>query len=67
MTSPIQLLTEREAAELLCVSFRTLQVWRSKGKGPAYIKLGRTVRYDPADLRRWIDQSREETNDAQGE
>lgn len=41
---------ERAAAELLSVSVRTLQNWRQIGKGPAYIKVGRSVRYRVADL-----------------
>ena len=28
----------------------TLEVWRSQGRGPRYIKLQRKVFYDPADL-----------------
>ena len=39
------LITEREAAELLGVSFRTLQAWRVRGRGPPFCKIGRAVRY----------------------
>ena len=41
---------EREAAAFLAVSPRTLQGWRSKGGGPAFIKMGRSVRYRASDL-----------------
>lgn len=38
-TFPVYL-TEKEAADLLKLSIRTLQQWRYKKKGPPYIKLG---------------------------
>lgn len=34
-----RLLTEQEASAYLRVSVATLQVWRSLGKGPAYVKM----------------------------
>ena len=48
------LLTERDAAAYLNVSHRTLQSWRLRGNGPAYVKLGNAVRYDRATLARFI-------------
>ena len=42
----IRLMTERELALKLNVKHTTLQQWRHNGKGPPYIKMGRTVRYD---------------------
>ena len=45
------LINEYEAAQLLGLSVSTLRNWRFSGKGPRYYKLGRSVRYDPADLR----------------
>lgn len=38
-------LTVDEAAGLLSVSIKTLEAWRRLGKGPAFVKLGRSVRY----------------------
>lgn len=29
--------------------------WRKGGIGPAYLRLGRKVRYRPADVTAWID------------
>jgi len=43
-------LTTTEAAEHLGVKPGTLEVWRVQGKGPTYLKLGRSVRYRMADL-----------------
>ena len=39
------LITERQAAALLCMSVKTLQRWRALKKGPYYLKLGGAVRY----------------------
>ncbi len=38
-------LTVEEAAQVLCVSVKTLEAWRRLGKGPVFVKLGRSVRY----------------------
>lgn len=47
----------REAAERLAVSARTLEGWRSQGKGPATTVLpGGGVRYRGLDLRAFIEQ-----------
>lgn len=44
-------LSEREAAKYLGpVQVRTLQDWRMRRVGPTYIKLGKRVAYDIADL-----------------
>lgn len=53
--SPIRRrLNEREAAAELGISFRTLQQWRVRGIGPAFLKLGRSVRYDADALEDWL-------------
>lgn len=38
-------LTVDEAAAVLSVSVKTLEAWRRLGKGPMFVKLGRSVRY----------------------
>lgn len=48
------LLDESETARILGVSIRTLQAWRCDGAGPAFIKLGRSVRYDRGTLTQWL-------------
>ncbi|EIC19500.1 helix-turn-helix transcriptional regulator [Thiorhodovibrio frisius] len=48
------LLNETEAALSLDLSPRTLQAWRIRGEGPAFVKLGRSVRYDRAEIDRFI-------------
>jgi predicted DNA-binding transcriptional regulator AlpA len=52
------LVTEKEAARFLSMSFRTLQSWRSEGKGPPYVKLGRSIRYRMNDLLVWTEKGR---------
>lgn len=56
-TAPSQiqrLTTEQEEAKRLQLSRRTLQAWRTRGDGPPYTKLGRAVRYNPAEVDAWI-------------
>jgi predicted DNA-binding transcriptional regulator AlpA len=43
-------LTEREVAGRLGLSVATLRAWRFRGKGPRFLRLGRSVRYLPADI-----------------
>ena len=47
-------LTEREVAGLLGLSVATLRAWRHRGQGPRYLRLGRAVRYLPADLETFV-------------
>ena len=48
-----------EAALFLGLSPQTLRNYRSQGnKGPAYIKIGRAVRYTVKDLEAFIEQHR---------
>jgi hypothetical protein len=37
------------------VSTRTLQSWRMKDQGPAYIKVGRAIRYRSDDLLAYVE------------
>lgn len=54
-----RLLNKREAAKLLGVTGRTLDNWRTAGRLRA-VKLGPgTVRFDPADLRAFIERSKQ--------
>ncbi|ACL63327.1 helix-turn-helix transcriptional regulator [Methylobacterium nodulans] len=48
------LLNDVQAAEIACLSVRTLRAWRVRGFGPAYVKAGRAVRYRRSDLLAWI-------------
>jgi excisionase family DNA binding protein len=50
----VHLLTQQQAAEMLCLSERTLERWRVSGDGPAFVKLGRRVAYRAEDLEAWV-------------
>jgi hypothetical protein len=41
-----KLISTKEAAEMLGTTEGTLKSWRSRGMGPAWVKLGSAVRYD---------------------
>lgn len=43
------------AAQYLGVSEGTLKEWRYRGKGPLFVRVGKHVRYDPVDVRRWCE------------
>lgn len=50
------LLTERQAADLLNLSPRTLAAWRLRGRGPSFLRIGKTcVRYRLRDLDKWVE------------
>jgi excisionase family DNA binding protein len=51
-----ELLSEKEAAQKLCLATTTLQVWRSTGRySLPFIKIGGKVRYRREDLQRWLE------------
>ena len=52
-----RLLDEREAAQILNMSVRSLQRRRADGTGPRFCRLGRLVRYRIADLLEWVGRS----------
>lgn len=58
-TNGIQPLTESEAATRLGLKVATLRAWRQKGKGPAYVRLGRAVRYLMTDVDDFIQSNRQ--------
>ena len=54
-------LTEREVAERLGLSVATLRAWRHRGKGPRFLRLGRSVRYLPSDVDAFVQASAVDT------
>lgn len=62
MSSPAlisqQWLTPEELGEKLSVKAATLAEWRSAGKGPIYMKIGREIKYAIADVEAWLQSSR---------
>lgn len=53
MTEAQEFFTAKEAADFLRYSSATLAIWRSQGEGPAYFKIGKSVRYGRSDLTAW--------------
>jgi excisionase family DNA binding protein len=49
------LLTTKEAADLLRHTDRTLIRWRNERKGPGFVKCGKKVLYRRSDLVGWLE------------
>lgn len=49
---------EREAAQILGISTKTLQAWRWQNRGPVYVKLGRRIGYLDSDLKTFMEKCR---------
>jgi predicted DNA-binding transcriptional regulator AlpA len=49
-----RLLTPKEAADALRVSLSWLAKARMRGDGPAFVRVGRSIRYTEAALLQWI-------------
>lgn len=54
MSATTTYLDTRATAEHLNVSPNTLSRWRWTGDGPAFLKMGRSVRYARSDLDAWV-------------
>ena len=55
------LIPEPEEAELFDICLRTLRAWRSRGYGPAWLKIGRTIYYTPKANREFIEGAAQES------
>jgi DNA-binding transcriptional MerR regulator len=53
-----QAINETEASALLGVAIQTLRNWRHQRKGPAYLKLGRSIRYQIEDIKSFMEAHR---------
>ena len=53
-----ELLDNEQTAAILGIKPNTLEIWRIKGKGPSFVKLGDTpqapVRYFRSDVTEWL-------------
>jgi predicted DNA-binding transcriptional regulator AlpA len=57
----MQLLDQREVAEITGESTRTWERRRAAGDGPAYYRLGRSIRYDRDEVLEWVRQRRRQS------
>ena len=51
-------LIDKIAAKKIGVAVQTLRNWRHQRRGPAYLKLGRSVRYRLDDLNKFMENNR---------
>jgi excisionase family DNA binding protein len=51
-----RLLWPEQVAEMLGLPIGTLANWRYQGRGPAFVKVGRHVRYRRSDVLGWIEE-----------
>ena len=59
-----ELFRSPRAAEYLTLSKQTLETWRTQGRGPKYLKIGRSVVYRRSDLDEWANtQARQSTHE----
>lgn len=69
--NPNELLGELLAAKHIGgeppLDVKTMQSWRLKGTGPAFLKIGRLVRYRRADLDSWLESRRRQSTSDKGE
>ena len=56
---PVRLLSVEEVAELLQVPIQTIYAWRFQRRGPTPMRIGRYLRFDPADVARWVESRKE--------
>jgi predicted DNA-binding transcriptional regulator AlpA len=47
--------TQEQAADYLHLKPSTLAAWRHQGRGPKYLKIGRSCYYKQSDLDAWLD------------
>jgi len=57
---PERYLTPVDVADLFGVPVETVYQWRRKGTGPRGFRVGRHLRFDPEDVRRWVAEQMEE-------
>jgi predicted DNA-binding transcriptional regulator AlpA len=51
-------LSEGELAQLLDKSVATVRRWRKVRQGPAWMKIGKTVAYDPEDVAAYVEAAK---------
>jgi len=57
------LLTAEQVSTITGLSEETLAQWRSRKLGISYLKIGRAVRYDPAEVQAYLERCRVSVSD----
>ncbi|MCH7230016.1 helix-turn-helix domain-containing protein [Glycomyces sp. L485] len=52
-----------QVAAYLKIPVHTLRTWRKRGTGPTAARIGKHLRYDPRQVRRWVEQRTAEAAD----
>lgn len=61
---PDRYLTPDDIAEMFDVPKETVYQWRRKRSGPPGFRIGKHIRYDPADVRTYVTQRKSADQDA---
>jgi hypothetical protein len=64
-STPSHSVTEREASHYINLTVAYLRKARQQGRGPAYLRIGRTIRYRIEDLDAWLLAHRVKTRESQ--
>jgi len=62
MENVTQYLTEKQVSKITQIALPTLRNYRHIGKGPPYLKVGRSVRYLLADVIKFMEEGRVQVN-----
>ncbi|MDF9877479.1 helix-turn-helix transcriptional regulator [Cellulosimicrobium cellulans] len=54
-TTAPRLIDPGQLAEQLGVPVKTIYIWRTRGKGPRGIRVGKHLRYRQSDIDAWLD------------
>jgi len=57
-------LRDTEVSQLIGISRSGLRQWRRRRRGPRYFRIGRLIRYQLADVQRFLDANAVETDDS---
>jgi excisionase family DNA binding protein len=49
-----QLIDQTALCRMLGVTTKTVEMWRVRGRGPRFVKVGSLVRYRKADIQAWL-------------
>jgi predicted DNA-binding transcriptional regulator AlpA len=61
---PDRYLTPEDIAEMFEVPIETVYQWRKKRTGPPGFRIGKHLRYDPADVRAYVTQRKDADRNA---